>query len=78
MISDFYVTSYSEFSTDLDWTQLLKKAKYQNKSQLAVKILNLKERRWNKENILLSDVIFTFVTFNRSLKITENTWILLY
>jgi hypothetical protein len=36
----------------------LKRVKYQNKAELAVKILNLKERRWNKENIALSDVLY--------------------
>ena len=54
---DFYVTSNSEYSTDNDWIQILKKAKYQNKLLLAAKIMNIKERKWNKENILLSDVI---------------------
>ena len=36
---------------------MLKKVKIQNKPILAKRILLLKERRWNKENIILSDII---------------------
>jgi hypothetical protein len=53
---DFCMTSNLEYSTENDWNQLIKKAKYHNKSLLAIKLLNLNERKWNKENILLSDV----------------------
>lgn len=53
---DFYVNHNSEYSTDTEWSQILKKAKNQNKSFLVIKLLNLKERRWNKENIIISDV----------------------
>lgn len=53
---DFCMISNFEYSTENDWNQLIKKAKYHNKSLLAIKLLNLKERKWNKENILLSDV----------------------
>lgn len=49
--------SNTEFSTDRDWNNIIKKAKYQSKTLLASKILNLKERKWNKENMLLSDII---------------------
>ncbi len=59
------MTSNLEYSTDNDWIQLLKKGKYQNKAMLANKILNLKERKWNKENILLSDVSFLKINQNR-------------
>jgi hypothetical protein len=50
------VTSNLEYSTDSEWIALLKKSKYQSKVTLSNKLLALKERRWNKENILLSDV----------------------
>jgi hypothetical protein len=50
------VTSSIEYSTESEWTGVIKKLKYQGKVQLANKLLCLKERRWNKENILLSDV----------------------
>jgi hypothetical protein len=50
------VTTNSEYSTETEWTGMLKKAKLQNKTILAIKLLNMKERRWNKENIFLSDV----------------------
>ena len=66
--------SPNEFSTEGEWTQLLKRVKYQSKAHLAVKILNLKERRWNKENILLSDVNKIYLKINHRLsEIIETT-----
>ncbi len=56
-LADFYVNSNYEYSTDIEWSNILKRAKSQNKTLLAGKILNLKERKWNKENIMLSDVL---------------------
>ena len=54
--SDFCMMSNLEYSTENDWSQLIKKSKYHNRSMLAIKLLSLNERKWNKENILLSDV----------------------
>jgi hypothetical protein len=62
---EFYVTTNCEYSTESEWTGVLKKAKLQNKTILAIKLLSLKERRWNKENIFLSDVSCFFNLDNK-------------
>ncbi len=46
-----------DYSNDDMWVKILKKAKLLEKSVLAKKILQLKERNWNKENILISEKI---------------------
>ena len=52
LFREYYVNNNSEYSTEQEWIILIKKSKFNNRSLLASKILNFKERKWNKENIL--------------------------
>ena len=60
LFREYYVNNNSEYSTEQEWISLIKKSKFNNRSLLASKILNFKERKWNKENILLSDVNLSY------------------
>ena len=61
--NNFFCRKYSNEFSELDytnddsWVKLLKKSKLMDKSTLATKILLMKERNWNKENIIISEKI---------------------
>ena len=55
-VSDLVINDYNEYSTEDDWHKVLKMAKTISTNLLASKILALPERRWQKENSLLTDV----------------------
>jgi hypothetical protein len=56
-ISKYFISNTFEFSTENDYTDILKKAKSFSKSVLSLKLLVLKERRWIKELVEISEVI---------------------
>ena len=54
--NEFYITQ--EYSTEKDFINLLKSSTvFKNKYMLSTRIINLNERQWNKENILISDLL---------------------
>lgn len=55
-ISKYFIHNTFEFATSNDYTSILKKAKCYSKSILSLKLLILKERRWIKELVEISEV----------------------
>ena len=54
--NEFYISQ--EYSTEKDFITILKSSSvFKNKYMLSSRLINLNERQWNKENILISDLL---------------------
>lgn len=56
-INEFFIQSTLDFSTEIDYLNILRKNKSFNKTALSLKLIVLKERRWIRELIEISEML---------------------
>ena len=66
-LTEFHITNKFLYTTEDDFNNLIKSKFIQNKEIFVNQILNLNERQWNNENILISN----FLSSNRPKFLTE-------